>query len=69
MKATKANLKKIIIENFDVDIDTFTFTKDYDEINVKSKYERINASIYVDAEDWEDGVISHINWQLGIKKN
>ena len=66
MKLTKRNVKKIIMNTFDIDIDTFLFTDEDGEINVKSKFESINVIIKKDNLRWKDELITHIKWQLGI---
>lgn len=67
MDLTKKNLKKIIIENFNVDINTFSITCiEKDSYNAFSKIEGINATVSKE-DDWEKRLITHIKWQLGIK--
>jgi hypothetical protein len=57
-------MKKIIQNNFDVDIDTFKFSKDGNEYNALSKFESINAGVFNWDTEWEETLIKHIKWQL-----
>lgn len=67
MTLTKANIKKVIEDNFSdhVDLDFVGIKKGNGSFHVLSKPQGLNA-IVDDLPNWESSLISHIKWQLYI---
>lgn len=69
MKPTTQNLRRVIAKNFsdyiDMDDDVITKTEG-DIIYISSKHQGLNAAANLDDPDWEETIIRHVKWQLGL---
>ena len=67
MKLTKENVKKVIAQNFenDVDLDLVSIKKWDGSFHALSKPQGLNV-IVDDDPRWVDALVAHIKWQLDL---
>lgn len=69
MKLTKGNIKKVIAENFSdyLVVNQIRIIKEDDKYLIaRDMRQGVNAGVRLNDPNWEETLISHIKWQLGI---
>lgn len=71
MKLTKNNVSQVLSEKIDLDLRDVDISRENGrigtyELTISSKSKGINCLINSGDDKWEETLVNHIRWQLGI---